>query len=175
MSFKINANGTKGFHYARAENPDENLFTAADIISAMGSVSGPNLKGLDGGVADYFSPSIDGTTRDAISSYAKLGFTYALTTAVNRLAAFRFAARGSIGVSVTRSKLLGDKMEFARYTFTPGIQPGLEFVRTIAPTLETTGLNHYGSLRALTDILNKYYAFLDDEKDPPVILIEILN
>ncbi|MEP6849920.1 MAG: hypothetical protein ABI999_13770 [Acidobacteriota bacterium] len=175
MSFKINANGTKGFHYARAENPDENLFITADIISAMGSVSGPNLKGLGGGGADYVLPSIDGTTRDAISSYAKLGFTYALTTAVNRLAAFRSAAQGSIAVSATQSKLLGDKMGFARYAFSPGIQPGLEFVQIIAPTLETTGLNHYGSLRALTDILNKYYDFLDDEKDRPVILIEIIN
>ncbi len=175
MSFNANASGTRGFRFSSHNNPDENIFTAADIISAVSSVSGPNLKGIGEGVADYTLPSIDDTTRSAINSFARIGFLSALVTAVSRLATIRFGSQGSIGISAHRSKLLGENIEFARYSFSPGIQPGIEFVQATFPALDETGLNHYGTLRVLAQILNKYYDFIDDEKDKPVLLIEIFN
>ena len=52
MSFRIFASGTNGFRYSRDGNPDEDIFQAAAVMSAI-TASGPSAEGVYDGIQDY--------------------------------------------------------------------------------------------------------------------------
>jgi hypothetical protein len=153
MSFRIFASGTRGFRESRDNNPDEDIFQAAAVISAINS-SGPTVGGVVDGVRDYQGGS---DVLDQARSLARASFAYQLRSAVDSLAMCQGAANGWISVYAVRRHLLWpDTNSHTCYRFAPGEDPGSEFIRMILPGLTSTGFNHYGSFRAMALMIARY-------------------
>lgn len=159
MSFRIHAAGSNGFRYERDNCPDEDMFDAAAVISAL-NASGPSAGGAVEGAADYFQPSVG--LLDGVSSVATTTMTDLLRSTVNFLAMNRNTSRGWISVSSRESSLVwADSTGFARYEFNSDDDPGVEFIRTILPSLRESGFNHYGTFRALSMAITTFDTHID--------------
>lgn len=168
MSFRIHAAGSDGYRYTRDNNPDEDIFEAASVISAL-NASGPSVGGAVEGVADYVSPSVSVT--DGARSVASATFIHMLRDSVDMLATCGGASQGWISVSPRLTHTLWpDTSDFARYEFYPGDSPGSEFIRMILPALGTTDFNHYGTFRALSIVLSDYYHHLNGNGTPTILI-----
>ena len=166
MSFRIHAAGSNGFRYTRDNNPDEDIFEAAAVISAL-NASGPSVGGAVEGVADYALPSVSVT--DGARSIASATFIHMLRDSVDMLATCGGASDGWISVAprLTHS-LWPDTADFARYEFYPGESPGSEFIQMILPALSSTDFNHYGTFRALSIVFSEYYSHLGGSGRPMI-------
>ena len=64
---------------------------------------------------------------------------------------------GWISLSCSESHVLWpDTKSFARYNFSPGDDPGAEFMKAIGPGLKATSMDNWGVLAALSIVLAKY-------------------
>ena len=169
MSFRMFASGTRGFRYTRDDNPDEDIFQAAAVISAINS-SGPTVGGVVDGVRDYQGGS---DVLDQTRSLARASFAYQLRNAVDSLAMCPGAANGWISVYTVRTHVLWpDTNAHSCYRFDPGDNPGAEFIRTILPGLSSTGFNHYGAFRAMALTIARYNEHINGE-GTPILRLEL--
>jgi hypothetical protein len=96
-------------------------------------------------------------------------FLHLLQTSVDLLAMCSSASEGWISVSSTNKHLLWvDTVRFAKYGFSPGTNPGAEFVKAITQSLKDTGLNTWGVLRGLTTVLTKFHSKIGDSTKPAI-------
>ncbi len=171
MSFRIYVSGSNGFRYERDDRPDEDVFEAASIISAL-NASGPSVGGAVEGVADYVTPSVG--VLDGLAAAASTSMMHLLRTTVDLLAAERNVRGGWISVSLQRSNLLTpDSSDFAKFDFYPDeADPGGEFIRTIVRPLSSTGFNHYGTFRAMALAISAYSQH-HPSSGPPMLLMQL--
>jgi hypothetical protein len=172
MAFRIFAAGVTSsrttFNYERSRCPDDDVFSAADVASAL-RASGPGVRGAAEGVADYVVPSDTGAYRAGVQSIAKITFAQLLDTAVGLLAAKSGASEGWISVAPRLDRLLLPNVSrIARYSFSPGDNPGAEFIRTISPALRDTDMHNWGTLRQLAEALGRYELTLDGHGTPMI-------
>lgn len=172
MSFNIFAAGVRGFQYTRENCPDDDIFEAASVMSAL-RAGGPTLQGAGEAVADYVVPSEGSAILDGVQAVAQLTFLHTLCGAVDQLAACSGARNGWISVAPREGHALWpDTNRFARYDFRPGDDPGREFVARILPALEATGMANYGVLRAMSLALSGYRSHIGSS-GTPMIQIEL--
>ncbi|MBK7707425.1 MAG: hypothetical protein IPN69_17980 [Acidobacteria bacterium] len=172
MSFNIFAAGSRGFQYTRENYPDDDVFEAASILSALRS-GGPTALGVAEGVADYVVPSEGSAILDGVQAVAQITFLHTLCGAVDQLAMCSGANRGWISVAPRQTHALWpDTNRFARYDFSPGREPGAEFMRCILPILEATGMANYGVLMAMSLALSGYRSHIGSS-GTPMIQIEL--
>jgi len=102
-----------------------------------------------------------------MESMATQEFLHLLNDSVCFLAMCSGASDGWISVAGSESHLLWpDTKSFARYNFSPGDDPGAEFIKTIAPGLKETSLNTWGVLAALSIVLSKFSSAIGDDATP---------
>ncbi len=170
MSFRIHAAGSNGFRYERDNCPDEDIFEAAAVISAL-NASGPSIGGAVEGAADYLLPSVG--VLDGVNSVATTSMIELLRSTVNYLAIGRNTSRGWIAVSTRTSSLLwADSTGFARYEFYDDDDAGYEFIRMILPSLTESGFNHYGTFRALAMAISSFDSHMPNS-GPPTLLLQL--
>lgn len=172
MSFRIHAAGTDGFRYTRDNNPDEDVFQAAEVIATLLSLE-PSVEGAVGIAADQVTPSVGAA--DIVRVGANIEFIHNLRGAVDMLATHSGATRnGWISVAPRQTNLLfPDTTDFTRFEFyQDDTSPGSEFIRQILPVLRTTDFNNYGVFRALGNALWRYEAHID-RAGSPMILIQL--
>lgn len=170
MSFTIHAAGSNGFRYDRSNCPDDDIFEAAAVISAL-NASGPSAGGAVEGVADYYTPSVG--VLDGVSSVANTTMIHTLRSSVNFLAMNRNTTRGWITVSSRTSSLVwADSTGVATYYFSADDDAGDEFIRTILPSLRESGFENYGTFRALSMAITAYDGHRPNS-GPPTLLIQL--
>lgn len=153
MSFRIFASGTNGFRYSRDGNPDEDIFQAAAVMSAI-TASGPSAEGVYDGIQDYRGGS---DVLDQTRSMAMASFTYQLRSSVDSLATCSGAANGWISVYTVQTHWVWpDTNSHSCFRFENSDNPGADFIRTILPGLNSTGFNHYGAFRAMALAIARY-------------------
>lgn len=170
MSFRIYVSGSNGFRYERDNCPDDDVFEAAAVISAL-NASGPSAGGAVEGAADYLTPSVG--VLDGVESIARRTMTDLLRTQVTLLAARRSNSNGWISVSANQDALIGPgPTGFARYEFYNDADPGGEFIRTILPALNSSGFNNYGVFRAIALAVSSFSQHRPSS-GPPMMLIQM--
>lgn len=171
MSFRVFASGFPHFHYVKDNNPDEDVFETAAVLNALRSAS-PSGIGVVEGAADYLTPN---SYLGGLKAMARMEFLHLLKNAVCFLAMHPRAKRGWISVVPVETHLIWpDTGALARYTFTPGHDPGTEFFRKINPALEAADMSNYGVLRVLALVLSKYDRYVGDS-DEVRIQIELTH
>ncbi len=182
MSFRVFAAGSIGFHFAKDNNPDMEIFEAAVVASALVEGSDPSGKivehvgagaaaavAVGQGVADaLLHPVSDHAVyHEALAAHATAEFLHCLDDTVTLLAACSGANDGCISVYSCQSHLLWpDTVGFASYCFSPGDYAGREFFQAIKSSLEKTDMNNYGVLRILSIVLAKYYEHIGESGTP---------
>lgn len=153
MSFDVFASGSGSFHYQKDGFVDGADFDALKIASEIQSMSPTKLGVVDAVRSHYLSKDMT----DAMSVIAQQEFLYSLKESVDLLAIRGSSPDGFITVTSRQKHLMWpDTLRFAKYGFDPGDSPGTEFIRTIAQSLDDTGLKTWGVLMALTLVLSKY-------------------
>ena len=169
MSFRIYAAGTRGFRYSRDGCPDEDIFQAAAVISAINS-SGPSVGGVIDGIRDYQGGS---DVLDQTRSLGRAAFAYLLQSAVDSLALCPGAAQGWISVySVNTHIFWPDTNHHMTFRFDSSDSPGADFVRSIVPGLVTTDFNNYGTFRAMALAVSRYNTHIGME-GVPILRLEL--
>lgn len=174
MSFKIMASGSENFHYREHEIVEQGDFELISAINDMGSTKPAKEEMIKAAIGKIL-PSAPSPPL-AIEAVGVLGMTvYALLLAqMMDLLAGRGADDKSVSVGTREAnKLWADTVGFSKYSFTPGIEPGVEFLRAIYPILEKTSLNNWSVLMMLSIILGKYDDHLVESGGTPNILIQI--
>lgn len=172
MSFNIFAAGVRGYQFTRENFPDSGVFEAASVLSALRS-GGPSARGVAEGVADYVIPSEGGAEMTGVEAVAQLTFLHTLCGAVDQLAACSGSSNGWITVAPRQGHTLWpDTSRYSRYDFTPGNDPGREFVARILPALEATDMANYGVLMAMSLALSGYRSHIGSS-GTPMIQIEL--
>lgn len=165
MSFSIYASGTRGYRFRRQGQPDEGMFQAAAVLSAIqgreptvGNAVGAGFE-LAREAAGY-NPGAN----DAARILARTVFVNGVSDTVDMLCAKNADRPGWIYLSCNQSHLLWpDTTAQTNYPLDHrGEGPGRDFVRTIVPVLTATGFNHYGSFRAIYLALTGYDGVLQD-------------
>lgn len=171
MSFRVFAAGVPNFHFERDNNPDDDIFEAAEVLNAI-RASGPSIEGAASGVAEYVTPN---SYLGAVNALARMEFLHLLKMSVDMLALRPKARQGWIAVAPRESHLLWpDTADFAKYSFSPGSDPGTEFFKKIKGPLKNTGMNNYGVLRMLALVLSMYNNHINDS-DPVMIQIQLFH
>lgn len=189
MSFKIFAYGSPSFHFERDNNVEGEEFEALKLLGTLASM-GPSRgefvpgsakltaikvlgsRAIDG--AGSFIPS--GDSAGATVGLATREFLEMLTNTVSLLAMSPGAGGDGAKIVVTSRNhhaLWPTTTGFASYNFTPGDDPGTEFVRAIAPSLKQTDLNHWGVLRGMVLALAQYSNQIDGTNTTPFVSIEL--
>ncbi|MEP7075025.1 MAG: hypothetical protein ABI878_04375 [Acidobacteriota bacterium] len=162
MGFRVFAAGTDHFHYERDGFPDGDTFEPMKVVSTLMTME-PNGFGVAGAAIDHYTPGIT----DLMESMATIEFLHNLNNAVCFLAMCTGASDGWISVSSRHTHALWpDTMGFAHYAFSPGDNPGAEFIRLIAPGLKETGMNNWGTLAALGMVLARYSNQIGEDARP---------
>jgi hypothetical protein len=152
MSFNVFASGSGGFILKKNDFIDGDTFVPMKVVSTLMGMS-PTGLGAVGAIISHKTPGIT----DLMEAVATREFLHNLNNAVSFLAMCSGASDGWISVSCTKSHLLWpDTKSFAKYSFSPGDNPGAEFVRTIAPGLKETGMDNWGVLAALSIVLARF-------------------
>lgn len=189
MSFRAFAYGEPSFHYQRNDNVEGEEFNSLQLLALLAGMGpgrgelipgnaplmvGKAVGGRAIGVAGSYSPSRD--MGSAAMALASREFLEMLTNTVSFLAISPGAGGDNARILVTarnRHALWPTTIRFASYNFSPGDDPGTEFVRTISPSLKETDLNHWGVLRSLVLILSQYSNWITDTNTTPFISIEL--
>lgn len=162
MGFNIFASGTGKFHYQRDGFVDGDTFAPMKVVSELMTM-GLNPEGVTTTVIGHYQPGIT----DLAEGMATLEFLHLLNDSVGFLAMCSGSSDGWISVAGTQTHLLWpDTKSFARYNFTPGDDPGAEFIKLIGPGLKETGLNTWGVLAGLSIVLSKFYQAIGDDATP---------
>ena len=104
-----------------------------------------------------------------METMATMEFLHTLNNAVCFLAMRSGASDGWISVSCSESHVLWpDTKSFARYNFSPGDDPGAEFIKTIGPGLKATSMDNWGVLAALSIVLSKYSNQIGEDARPMI-------
>jgi hypothetical protein len=173
MSFNIFASGTgtRGvFNYTRNNCADGDLFEAAAVMNAM-RAAGPSRIGIAEGVADYVLPSAESQARTSIQAHLGTATRAHLGDGVTMLASCNQARQGWISVSATRRRVAGmwpDATGFARYDFTPNVQPASEFMQRVIPVLTATSMNNWGVLLQIDQALRGYFIHIHGRGRPMI-------
>lgn len=174
MSFKILATGSGNFHYREQEVVEQEDFELITAIHDMRAVK-PETTELIKTAVEKILPSAPAPP-SAIDAAGILGVTIfaSLLAEVMDLLATRGTSEKSVSVGTREASLLwADTVGFRKYGFTPGTEPGIEFLRAVYPILEKTNLNNWSVLRMLAIILSKYDDHLAASGGTPNILIQI--
>ena len=166
MSFSIYAAGTRGYRFRRQNQPDEDMFQAASVISAVQGME-PTAGGVAGAAIELGRDQVGLGTPNAMDAARILGrtvFVNGVVETVDMLCARNGDRPGWIYVSCSQSHLLWPATTaHTNYGLDfRGDGVGRDFVRHLVPVLTATGFNHYGSFRALYLALNGYDAVLQD-------------
>jgi len=169
MAFRIHAAGSNGFRYERDNNPDNDIFEAASVISTLISLE-PSVSGAVGLAADQITPSV--STSDVVRAGANITFITMLRDAVDMLATNRRAHGGWISVAPRQTHTLWpDTSGFVRFDFySDESSAGSEFIRAILPQLVATELNNYGVFRALALAITRYHTHIGDSATPMLLI-----
>jgi len=167
MSFTLHAAGTGGFRMQRANNADDDVFQAGEVLSAVMS-SGPSLGGVARGVADYANPVDDPT--DVMRNASRFHTTNMLRNEVTYLANRGGSGGGNAWIAVTticpRLWPWPDSTTFVNWRMEPEDDAGSRFIRALVPSLETTGFNHFGTFLALYRVVSAYGDHIPDNHVP---------
>ena len=164
MSFRIFVAGAPKFNYIKDKLPDGEVFEAVKVITAFTSAD-PSLAGAGGAASDIILPDIT----DVYSNIATKEFAHLLNNAVCYLAMQPAASDGWIAVSATeKNTVWADTVRFIKYTFSPGDNPGAEFIKKLAPALADTDMDNWGVLLAIATALTKYSNKIGPDQVPMV-------
>lgn len=164
MSFRIFSAGVPNFNYIKEKLPDGEVFEAVKVIHAF-TTANPTLGGGAGIASDIILPDIT----DVMKNIAGMHFAHHLNNAVCYLAMQPGAQQGWISVSATeKNTFWTDTMRVIKYTFSPGTNPGAEFMKKLAPALKDTSMDNFGVLFALATALSKYYQRIDSNQVPMI-------
>lgn len=164
MSFRIFSAGVPKFNYIKNTLPDGEVFEAVKIIHAF-TTADPTLGGAAGASSDIILPDVT----DVMKNIAGMEFAHLLNNAVCSLAMQPSTTNGWIAVSATETHTFWpDTMRFVKYTFSPGDNPGAEFMRKLAPALKDTSMDNFGVLLGLAMALTKYYNHIDADQTPMI-------
>jgi len=153
MSFNVYASGSGGFHFTQDNFPEGDDFEPLKILATLMSME-PTKSGVVDAVRDHY---LSRDMTDAVSSIASREFLEMFKGSTDSLAMRIGKGSGWIAVSPTEKRALwADTVQFAKYDFTPGDDPGAEFFRAISQSLKKTSLNNWGVLFALTAVLSKF-------------------
>jgi hypothetical protein len=168
MTFRIHAAGTRGYRYTRDNCPDEGIFQAAEIITALQGLE-PNVGSVVETAADQVTPSV--SVLDGVRAMGRMEMLQLLKDSVGYLAICDGASDGWIAVAPSQSHTLWpDTTSFARYEFYPGDDPGSEFVQRIIPALTATDLNDMGVFRYMAIALGGYSNVLNEHGRPRILI-----
>jgi len=125
----------------------------------------PSALGATNAYIGYKTPGIT----DLMETMATMEFLHLLNDSVCFLAMCSGASDGWISVSCTKTHTFWpDTRSFARYNFSPGDNPGAEFIRAIGPGLKETDMDNWGVLAALSIVLSKYSGQIGDDARPMI-------
>lgn len=164
MGFRIFASGSHKFHYKKDNFIDGRDFEPMKIVSILMTMSPTGL-----GVADaYISHKSKGIT-DLMESLATTEFLHNLNNAVCFLAMCSGSSDGWISVATTEKHTFWpDTKGYEEYRFSPGDNPGAEFIRLIGPSLKETDLNNWGVILALGLVLGRYANRIGQDARPMI-------
>lgn len=189
MSFSTFAFGSPSFHYRRNDNVEGDDFNALQLLATLASMSPGRGELIPGsavgtagkaigsraiGLGGSYLPSAD--TAGGAMAFASRAFLEMLVNTVSLLAISPGAGGDGARILVTsrhHHALWPTTIRFASYDFSPGDDPGTEFVRAIASSLKETSLNNWGVLRSLVLVLSQYSDQIRDTNTTPFISIEL--
>jgi hypothetical protein len=162
VSFNVFASGSGNFHYQKDNFIDGGDFVPIKVVSALMTME-PSASGAVSTYIGYKQPGIT----DLMETMATMEFLHTLNDAVCFLVMCSGASDGWISVSCSESHLLWpDTKSFAKYGFSPGDDPGAEFIKVIAPGLKQTSMDNWGVLAALSIVLAKYWNQIGEDARP---------
>jgi len=164
MSFRIFAAGVPKFNYIKDKLPDGEVFEAVKVIHAFTSAD-PSFAGAGGVTSDIILPDIT----DVVKNIAGMQFAHLLNNAVCYLAMQPSASSGWISVAATEKNILWtDTVRHIKYNFTPGDNPGAEFMKKLSPALKDTNMDNFGVLYGIAMAVTKYYNIIGDQQVPMI-------
>ncbi|HRH42128.1 MAG TPA: hypothetical protein PKY82_10820 [Pyrinomonadaceae bacterium] len=160
MSFSIWASGVangKPFHYYREDCIDGDDFIIANLINDLQNMS-PSSIGLAQAAVEKVIPNFySGGDSYAMGTLVFLELLGVLKNQIDSLAMCDNAANGRISVFTKQKHTFwADDLGNGTYYFSPGNDPGTEFVKAIGACLEKTDMNNWGVLRAMIIVLTLY-------------------
>ncbi len=162
MSFNIFVAGAGHFHYRRQGCIDGSDFEPMKIVSTLMTME-PTVVGAANAYIEHRTPGIT----DLMETMATMEFLHLLNDSVSFLAMCSGVSDGWIAVSCSESHMLWpDTRSFARYNFSPGDNPGAEFMRVIGRGLRETSMNHWGVLREMSMVMSRYRDHIGDNGTP---------
>jgi hypothetical protein len=163
VSFNVFASGGS-FHYQRDNFVDGSDFVPLKVVSELMTMD-PSPSGVTSTYIGHKQPGIT----DLMETMATMEFLHTLNNAVCFLAMCSGSANGWIYVSCTESHVFWpNTMAGARYNFSPGDNPGAEFIKVIGPSLKETSMDNWGVLLALSLVLSKYSSSIGDDATPMI-------
>lgn len=173
MSFRIHAAGSNNFRYTRDNCVDDDIFDAAELLSALQDLEQspgrlvPTVGTAISAGVGYFLPS---ATNNVVRAVAQLESLHTLQTAFASLAVA--ANRGFIDTFArqTRRLRIEDVFVSARYNFVGEDYPTTRFMRTILPILRQTEMNNFGVLLQLSRVLSLYSDHIGDSNNPMLLV-----
>lgn len=169
MGFSIFAAGTRDFHYSRDNCIDDSDIDMVDLMSKFQTME-PTRMGAAATAIDIAQPSAG--IIDLMQTMATMEFLHLLNNAVSFLALKPQASNGWIFVSARESHLLWpDTGGNGEYRFSPGDNPGREFMREIGPALQAADMANWGVLREIALCLSRFDAHIGNGR--PCITIQL--
>ena len=167
MSFEIYAmvnNGIDKFYYENKECVDGDSFRAITVIAALQGMA-LNPVGVLGAVVDIWGPSAG--IADLVGGHASYELLHVLKDSTDALAMCDDTTVGAITIDARESHWIGaDTVRSLSYNFSPGDNPGAEFIQTIHQGLEDTSFNSWGVLKMLTYVFARASQDLGSTKTP---------
>ncbi len=160
MSFSIFASGAangKNFHYYREDCIDGDDFEILDLVSTLTTLE-QTIEAVAQATAEkIISKLLPGSAPDGMGTVAFLEFLHTLKDQIDSLAMCDDSANGRISVFTKQKHTFwADDLGNGTYYFSPGTDPGTEFVKAIGASLEKTDMNNWGVLRAMVIVLTLY-------------------
>ncbi len=164
MSFDIFCAGTPKFNYEKKNCLDQSDFDTADLISKFQSLDGTAM-GVVATAANIGLPSAG--MKDASTAYATMQTVHLLSSAVNFVALEAVGTDGWIFVMCRQKHWMWpDTCAAAKYSFSPGDNPGTEFIKAVAPALKATGLDNWGVLLQMAKAISQFSTKVNGARKP---------
>ena len=158
MSFRIEVIAHPGFRYDRDDCADGGLFELAAVLSAV-RASGPSAQGAVEGVLDYVVPSMESQARENIDAHLDTITRQHMLEGLEFLASCNHVRQGAwISVVVYDEGWFStESLGIAVYNFSPLQDVRSEFVQSVCPMLDDTGMNRWGVLFQMDIAMRRYY------------------
>lgn len=164
MSFRIFASGSDNFHFTRDNCIDQDDIDMVDLISKFQGMEPTWMGALQTGV-DVVQPSAG--VIDLMTTMATMEFLHNLSNVVSFLAMKPRASEGWIFVAARESHIMWpDTGGNGKYEFSPGVNPGTEFIKAIGPALKAADMANWGVLRMLAITLARFESHVSDSTRP---------